>query len=171
MAAIPAAYGMYADYVALRQVVQTLNQSGFDKEDICVMVSPQHPLATVVREANILGAGREASAATRGTFSWLMKLGALVIPSVGLFIRSRAFLDALLTCEDSGTLYDHSHALAGLGFSEDEAERCESHMREMGVLVYVFCPEVEKITSATDVMRRMGAYEAATVEVAQAAAA
>ena len=42
----PAAYGMYAQDIALRQVVQTLNQSGFDKEDICMMVSPRHPMAT-----------------------------------------------------------------------------------------------------------------------------
>ena len=42
---IPAAYGVYSNDVALPEVVQILNQSGFSKEDICMMVSPKHPLA------------------------------------------------------------------------------------------------------------------------------
>lgn len=167
----PAAYGVYADDVALRQVVQTLNQFGFDKEDICVMVSPQHPIASVVREANILGAGREASAVTTGLFSLLMKLGAVMIPTVGLFIRSQSFLQALLMRKDTRPFCDHSNALMGLGFSEDDAERCESQLRAMGVLVYVACQEVSSTTWAADLMRRMGAYEASTLGVAQQAAA
>jgi hypothetical protein len=60
MAINTAAYGMYPHDVALQQVVQTLNQSGFGKEDICMMVSPKHPLAMVVREARILNAERGA---------------------------------------------------------------------------------------------------------------
>jgi len=61
---VPAAYGVYSNDVALPEVVQILNQSGFSKEDICMMVSPKHPLATVVREANILQAERGTGATT-----------------------------------------------------------------------------------------------------------
>lgn len=169
----PAAYGMYPDDAALHQIVQTLNQSGFDKEDICVMVSPQHPLAAVVREANILGTDREASALTTGLIGWLMKLGAVVIPTVGFFIRSQAFLHALVMRKDSSALCDNSNALVGLGFSEGEAERFESQIRELGILVYVTCPETAKTTRAVEVLRRMGAYETAALgrEVACEAAA
>src|ERR1700676_3573520 len=91
-----AAYGMYAQDAALQQVVQTLNQSGFDKESICMMVSPRHPIATTVREANVLNAEPETSAAAAGLIGWLMKFGAVMIPTVGLFIRSKAFLQALV---------------------------------------------------------------------------
>jgi Heat induced stress protein YflT len=167
----PAAYGMYPDDVALRQVVQTLNQSGFEKENICVMVSPQHPIAAVLREANILGAGRDASAVTTALITWLMKLGAVMIPTVGFFIRSQPFLHALLMRKDSRALCDHSKVLVGLGFSENDAERFENELREMGVLIYVSCPEGAKTTWAADVLRRMGAREAATVEAAQTVAA
>jgi hypothetical protein len=168
---ISAAYGMYSGDVALRQVVQTLNQSGFGKEDICVMVSPHHPLAAAMREANILGAGREASGVATGVISWLMKLGAVMIPNVGFFIRSQAFLHALLMHTESRSLCDQSNALVGLGFSEEEAERFEGQIRDAGVLVYVTCPGVEKTTSAADVLRRMGAHEAATMEMTLEAAA
>ena len=99
----PAAYGMYTDDVALRQVVQSLNQSGFDKKDICVMLSPEHPIAAVVREAWISGAGREASTIATGLVSWFMKLGAVMIPTVGFFVRSQSFLDALLAAQPEAT--------------------------------------------------------------------
>jgi hypothetical protein len=169
-----AAYGMYAQDVALQQVVQTLNQSGFDKEDICMMVSPRHPIATTVREANILNAEPETSAADAGLIGWLMKFGAVMIPTVALFIRSQAFLQALVVREDSPNAYGNSKALVGLGFSEGDALRFERQLREAGVLVYVACPENSKTTWAVELLRRSGARETATLgekEVALEAAA
>ena len=165
-----AAYGMYAHDVALQQVVQTLNQSGLEKEDICMMVSPRHPIAAIVREANILN----ASAAAAGLIGWLMKFGAVMIPTVGLFIRSQAFLQALVVREDSPNAYGNSKALVGLGFSEGDALRFERQLREAGVLVYVACPENSKTASAVELLRRTGARETATLgnkEVAREAAA
>jgi len=169
-----AAYGMYAQDAALQQVVQTLNQSGFDKEDICMMVSPRHPIATTVREANILNAEPGTSAAAAGLIGWLMKFGAVMIPTVGLFIRSQAFLQALVVRKDSPNAYGNSKALVGLGFSEGDALRFERQLREAGVLVYVACPENSKTASAVELLRRTGARETATLgnkEVAREAAA
>jgi len=159
----PAVYGMYRDDVALRQVVQSLNQSGFDKQDICVMLSPQHPIASVVREARISGAGREASSIATGLVSWFMKLGAVMIPTVVFFVRSQPFLDAFVTRKDSQSPCDHTSSLVGLGFPQNDAERCENQIRQMGVLVYVACRETEKMTWAADLLRRAGAHEASTV--------
>jgi hypothetical protein len=166
----PAAYGMYSNAVVLRELVRTLNQSGFEKEDICVMVSPEHPIAAVLREANILNAGREATAVTTGVMGWLMKLGAVVIPNVGFFIRSQTFLRALVMRRDSRALCENSKALVGLGFSEGDAERCESQIRDLGVLIYIACQEQAKTAHAVEVMRSTGAYETAALENAVEAA-
>jgi len=157
-----AAYGVYPQDVALHQVVQTLNQSGFGKEDICMMVSPRHPIATIVRGANVLNAEPEASAVATGLIGWLMKFGAVMIPTVGLFIRSQAFLQALVVRKDSN-VYGNSKALVGLGFSEGDALRFERQLREAGVLVYVACPENSKTTWAIELLRRTGARETATL--------
>jgi hypothetical protein len=160
----PAVYGMYPDNAALPQIVQSLNQSGFEKEDICVMVSPQHPMAAVVREANILNADRAASEVTTDLIRWLMKLGAVVIPTVGFFIRSQRFLHAMVMRKDSPALCEDAKALIGLGFCEGDAERFENQIRELSILVYVSCPEQTKTLRAVEVLRRTGAYETATVE-------
>jgi hypothetical protein len=157
-----AAYGMYAQDIALQQVVQTLNQSGFDKEDICMMISPRHPIATKVREADVLNAEPETSAAAAGLIGWLMKFGAVMIPTVGLFIRSQAFIQALVVREAEDA-YGNSKALVGLGFSQGDALRFERQLREAGVLVYVACPDNSKTTSAVELLRRSGARETATL--------
>jgi hypothetical protein len=41
----------------------------------------------------------------------------------------------------------------------------------MGVLVYVACPEASQTLWAADLLRQLGAHEAATMEVAEGAAA
>jgi hypothetical protein len=155
---------MYAHDVELHQVVQTLNQSGFGKEDICMMVSPSHPMATIVRGANALNAAPEANANAAGLIGWFMKFGAVMIPTVGLYIRSQSFLHALGVRKDSPALRGNSRALVGLGFSESDALRFERQLREMGVLIYVACPESEKTTQAIELLRRTGARETATLE-------
>jgi hypothetical protein len=159
----PAAYGIYPQDVSLQQVVHALNQSGFGKEDICLMVSPKHPLATVVREANILHAERGVGAATAGMMAWLMKFGAVMIPTVGLFIRSKAFLEALLT-EQGNPPYARSNGLVELGFSVDEADRFETKLAEMGVLVYIACAEEASTRRAAEMMQLTGAYGVASLE-------
>jgi hypothetical protein len=159
--ATPAAYGMYRQDVPLHEVVRTLNQAGFGNEDICMMLSPRHPIAAVVREASILNAEREASAVTAGLIGWLSEFGAVMIPTVGFFVRSQEFLHALLAPRDSAPLCGSSGTLVGLGFAEDDAERYERQLRELGVLVYVSCPESAKTNWAIELLRQTGASEAA----------
>ncbi|MGA9551695.1 MAG: hypothetical protein WBR30_05565, partial [Candidatus Sulfotelmatobacter sp.] len=77
MAVNTAAYGMYSQNVPLNDVVHTLNQAGFDNEDICMMLSPTHPVAALVRDASLFSSEREANAATAGLIGWLSEFGAV----------------------------------------------------------------------------------------------
>jgi hypothetical protein len=144
--------------------VHTLNDAGFQKENICMVLSPRHPIASIVRDASILNGEREASAVTAGLIGWLSEFGAVVIPTVGFFIRSQAFFHALVVSRDSPALCGNARTLAGLGFSDGDAERYENQLREVGVLVYVSCPENTGTNWAIELLRRTGAEEAATLE-------
>ena len=159
-----AAYGMYPQEVALHDVVHTLNQAGFENEDICMMLAPTHPIATIVREASILNSEREASAVTAGLIGWLSEFGAVVIPTVGFFIRSQAFFHALVVAKDAPALCGSTKTLVGLGFPENDAERFETQLREVGVMVYVSCAESAKTGWAREMLLRTGARETATLE-------
>ena len=162
----PAAYGMYSHETPLNEVVRALNQAGFGNENICLMLAPTHPIATIVREASFLDE-REASAVTAGLIGWLSEFGAVVIPTVGFFIRSQEFFQALVVAKDSA-LCGNSSNLAGLGFSPDDAQRYDSQLRKLGVMVYVSCPEKTKTTWAIELLRQTGAREAAMLERAAA---
>jgi hypothetical protein len=162
---LPAAYGMYPHDVPLHDIVRTLNQAGFDNENICMMLSPAHPIAAVVRDASLLNTEREASAVTAGLIGWLSEFGAVVIPTVGFFINSQEFFRVLVVANDSPALCENTRTLVSLGFSELDAERYESQLREVGVLVYVSCPEKAHTDWAREVLRRTGAEEASTLRV------
>jgi hypothetical protein len=152
-----AAYGMYSRDAELHQVVHTLNQSGFDKRDVCMMVSPEHPIARFMRDANILNAERRQDTVAEEFMGWLFEFGAVVIPTVGFFIRSQAFLRSLMATGNLG-------CLVGLGFCERDAERFAGQLHEMGVLVYVACAENADAAWAVEILRRTGAKEPGLIE-------
>ena len=167
----PAAYGMYSHDVALKDVVHTLNQAGFENEDICMMLSPTHPIASLVRDASLFNSERESNAITAQLIGWLSGFGAVLIPTVGFFIKSQAFFHALMVSREGPALCGNARTLVGLGFSDDEADRFESQLRKLGVLVYVSCAESAKTMWACEVLRHTGAREAATLEEKMAATA
>jgi hypothetical protein len=160
----PAAYGLYSQDAALTDVVSSLNQAGFDTENICMMLSPTHPIAALVREASLFNAECESNAMTAGLIGWLSKFGAVMIPTVGFFIRSQAFFHALMVGTDEPAFCGKTRTLAGLGFSNDQADKFEHQLREVGVLVYVSCAESAKTIWACEVLRHTGASEAATLD-------
>src|ERR1700733_11046395 len=166
-----AAYAVYPRNVALPEVVSALNEAGFEDKDICMVLSPAHPVATGVGDAKIAGIEREESASNARMIGWVSKFGAVVIPTVGFFTRSQAFLKALLAEENFPALSRGSRTLLGLGFSEDEAKRLGQQLCDVGALVYVSCREGAKADGAVELLRRAGAREAAGLGIAHAAAA
>jgi hypothetical protein len=172
MAANPlAAYGMYPDPVSLDEVFNTLNRGGIGNKSICMMLSPKHPIAAAVRAASVLSTDREASAVTARLIGWLAEFGAVVIPTVGCFIRSQEFFQAIF-CEKKATArYGSSQTLEDLGFPECDAERFDTRLREVGALVYISCAESTNTEWALELLRGTGAQEFGTLDHHQAAMA
>lgn len=164
-----AAYGMYPRNVALPEVVYALNRAGFENEDICMVLSPAHPAATVVRDAKVLDTEREERATSARMIGWFSEFGAVVIPTVGFFIRSQAFFHALLIEQNFPAMSRGSRTLLGLGFPEGEAKRLGHQLCDVGAMVYVSCQESGKADSALELLRRSGAREAASLAPAKTA--
>jgi hypothetical protein len=162
-----AAYGMYARDVVLPEVVWALNQAGFEKEDICMVLSPAHPDASVLRDASVFDAERQSAR----VIGWFSEFGAVVIPTVGFFARSQAFLQALVGEQNFPALSRGSRTLLGLGFSQDEAKRLGHQLCDVGALVYVNCQESTTAEGAIELLRRTGAREAASLMAPKAAVA
>ena len=165
-----AAYGMYAGNVALPEVVSALNRAGYHNENICMVLSPAHPDAAIFHDtSNDVAAAENTTTARR--ICWFSGFGAVVIPTVGVFVRSQSFLNALLTEKPPSALSRGSRTLIDLGFSTDDAKRLGERLCDVGALVYVSCADNSKVVSAIELLRRTGAQEAASLRAIQAAAA
>lgn len=165
-----AAYALYPHDVALAEVLKALGQSGFDKESICMMLAPKHPISTIVREANTRTFEPESSAVTAGLIGWLSQFGAVLIPTFGFFIRSREYFHSLLVEPASTNGNGNCGTLAGLGFRAEDTERFEQQLREDGVFVYVSTPGLSRTQWALELLRAAGANEAGLLENEKAAA-
>lgn len=165
-----AAYGMYSRSVALPEVVSALNRAGYHNENICMVLSPAHPDAAIFHDSTHDGAADDSATPAR-TIRWFSGFGAVVIPTVGVFVRSQAFLEALLSEKPSSALSRGSRTLVDLGFSTDDAQRLGRQLSDVGALVYVTCAENTKAMSAIELLRQTGAQEAASLKAIQAAAA
>ncbi len=167
-----AAYAMYSDRVAIHEVLQTLRHGGFEKEDICLLLSRQHPLTTIMREAN-QHTFKPESVVNAGLIGWLSEFGAVVIPRFGFFIRAQAFFHALVVQQDSIAGCGRRGTLESLGFADDEAERFQNQLQDSGVLLYVSCPEDARSRWALELLRATGAEKSGVLqsEMAMEAAA
>lgn len=162
---------MYSRDVALPEVVSALNKAGFTNRDICMILSPAHPDAAPIHDANVFSSPRADRNLTSRMIDWFSKFGAVVIPTVGLFVRSHAYLQALLSDQNAPSLSQGCRTLVGLGFSQDDAKRIGSRLSDVGALVYVSCKESEKAPRVIELLRRTGAHEAASLESMRAATA
>jgi len=166
-----AAYGIYSQDIALADIVRNLNQAGFENESICMMLSPEHPIASIVRGASLFNDERESGAMTAKLIGWLSEFGAVMIPTVGFFIRSQAFFHALMAARDAPALCGNARTLVGLGFTERQAKRYEAQLDRLGVLVYISCADVARTHWAREVLRHTGAQGAAMLEESMSIAA
>jgi len=159
-----AAYGIYPQGAHLQDVVHALNQAGFQHEDICLLLAPTHPIATSVRDMKLIALEPHSSAALAELVGWLSKLGAVVISSIGLFIRSRAFLRAFLDTSETPALCRNWGTLASLGIPEHDASRLRNRIDEDGVLIYVSCERTSQSEWAMEVLRKTGAHETSRLQ-------
>lgn len=158
-----AAYGMYPRSIALPDVVCALNRGGFDNRDICMVLSPAHPDAETVRDPGMFHRAPTDQALSARMIQWFSKFGAVVIPTVGCFVRSEIFLNALVSEPHASALSRGSRILLGLGFAHEDARRLGHQLCDFGALVYVSCPQGAGTRSAIELLKDTGAREAASL--------
>lgn len=163
-----AAYGMYPRNIALPAVVCALRQAGFEKQDICMVLSPAHPDAAHLSDASRVE-GDDGKCVRM--LAWYSQLGAVVIPTVGFFVRSQEFLQALTAELNLPALSRWARTLMRLGFSSDEAKRLSRQLADVGAMVYISCPEGARAHGAIELLRSTGAREAASLGLVKTAVA
>jgi len=153
-----AAYGIFPTDARVDEVVSSLNAAGFQSLDICVFLSPAHPLADEVR--TLKSAPRELSAERRceRLVAWLATFGGVVIPGVGLFVGSREFLRAL-ACGHCQPAASGRGPLTNLGIPALAAQRYEARLLKDASLIFVACDGSAQSEWAREILRLLRADE------------
>jgi hypothetical protein len=136
-----------------------------------MVLSPAHPDVVPIHDASTFDLPGGDTRLSARMIDWFSKFGAVVIPTVGFFIRSQAYFQALLDEQNVPSLSQGCRTLVGLGFSQDDAKRLGHRLCDVGALVYVSCKEGDNANGVIELLRRTGAQEAASLDEKMAAVA
>jgi len=140
----------------VERALEALNQAGFQNEEICVLLAPQHPIAEIVKDA-CRAPAPDSAACSASLVEWLGRMGAVVIPGVGFFVRSQQFLEAWLETNDGAA---DCSLLSPLGIADGEARRIENDLCQDSAVIFVLSAKVADAEWAKEILLRSGAGEA-----------
>jgi len=158
-----AVFGIYPSYTAVAIGVDGLKAAGFSNRDISVLF-PQsagskdfaHEKGTKAPEATT-GAG--TGVVLGGALGWLLGVGALTIPGLGLFVAAGPIMATLAGAGVGGTVGGIAGALIGMGIPEYEAKRYEGRVKDGGILLSVHSDSSQGTKQAKETLRRTGAQD------------
>lgn len=162
--ATAAAYGVFSQGIPLQSVVATLNQKGVQNQDICVLLAPAHPIAARMHEMNTDVYEPRSKASLSRLVEWVSKLGAVSVPGVGVFIRSGAYMGALMESNERSVLCRNWKTLSRLGIPEQDTARLENHISGDSGMIYVACEESDSQRVA-EILKETGAQEISSVQL------
>jgi hypothetical protein len=157
-------FGLYPNHSGAENGVETLKQAGFRNTDISVLF-PQnvgskdfgHEKGTKAPEGAATGAG--SGAVLGGALGWLVGIGALAIPGLGLFVAAGPIMAALAGMGVGGAAGGITGALIGLGTPEYVAKRYEGRVRDGGILLSVHSDNLDWTRRAREILERTGAQD------------
>src|SRR5207249_753635 len=119
-----------------------------------------HEKGTKAPEGATAGAGGGAVAG--GVLGWLVGIGALAIPGLGLFVAAGPIMAALAGAGVGGAIGGITGALIGLGIPEYLATRYEGRVKDGGILLSVHSDDSEWTKRAKEILERTGAQDIAS---------
>jgi len=159
-----AVLGIYPDYSSVESAVDVLKEAGFRNTDISVLFPEKagsesfaHKKGTKAPKGAAAGAG--TGAVVGGTLGWLVGIGALAIPGLGLFVAAGPIMAALAGVGVGGAVGGIAGALIGMGIPEHEAKRYEVRVKEGGILLSVHSDNAEWTKRAKEILERTGAQD------------
>jgi hypothetical protein len=169
-----AAFGIYPDRTSFEAGLEALRTAGFRPGDVSAVLPERdrttkdlaHEVNTKAPEGIAAGAG--AGAALGGVLGWLIGIGALAIPGIGLLAAAGPIVAALAGAGAAGATGGLIGGLIGAGMPEIEAKRYAGRLREGGYLVSVHCDDREWARRAKEILETTGAHDVVSTREAVA---
>lgn len=162
-----AIFGIAASAPQAERIVTDLRSAGFVSEDVSVLLPDKtatrdfaHEKHTKAPEGAATGVG--AGAVLGGSLGWLIGVGSLAIPGLGLFIAAGPIMATLAGAAVGAAVGGLSGALVGLGVPEFEAKQYESKIREGNILLSIHTETVDQRRRAIDILAANQARDIST---------
>jgi hypothetical protein len=156
--------GIYPEYASVERAVDLLKEDGFESKTISVLFPEKagskqfaQEKGTHAPEGTAAGAG--TGAIVGGALGWLVGIGALAIPGLGVVIAAGPLMAALAGVGVGGAVGGLAGGLIGMGISKHEAERYEVRVKAGGMLLSVHTDSSEWTERARKIMERTGAED------------
>lgn len=161
-------YALLTNTPDAHRIVEELRQRGYRSDDISLLFSAKQTTrdfayGTHTRAIDGVPTGLAAGG---GSLGWLMGIGRLAIPGVGLFVAAGPIMVALSGAVLGSAAGGIASALIGMGIPDDEAQRFAGRIRAGNILISVSSDEGPEIAEIADVFSAWGATEIATAHEA-----
>jgi hypothetical protein len=168
------AFGVYPDRTAFDAGLEAFRSAGFRASDISAVLPERdrttkdlaHEINTKAPEGIAAGAG--TGAAVGGVLGWLIGIGAIALPGIGMLAAAGPIVAALAGAGAAGATGGLIGGLIGAGMPEIEATRYAGRIREGGYLCSVHCDDESWVERAKDVLRTTGAQHVVSTHEAVA---
>jgi hypothetical protein len=145
-------------------ITDNLRAAGFSQNDISVLLPDRegtkdfaHEQHTKAPEGAATGAG--SGAIVGGALGWLVGIGALAIPGLGVFIAAGPIMAALAGAAGGAAAGGLTGALIGMGIPEYEAKRYEGKVKDGNILLSVHTEDSKERDRVKTIFEAHGAQD------------
>ncbi len=157
--------GVFDSSDEAQRALEQLRADGLGPDEVSVMMRDTHVTESIQEQAasSPVAGGAAAGAALGGLLGglagWMVAIGAIAIPGVGLVVGAGALAAMLAGIALGAATGGLIGGLLSLGVPEDEARQYEDHLREGRVLLTVHPSPDFEIARATGILEANGAYD------------
>ena len=145
-------------------IADNLKAAGFTQNDVSVLFPDKqgtkdfaHEQHTKAPEGAATGAG--SGAILGGALGWMVGIGALAIPGLGVFIAAGPIMAALAGAAGVAAVGGLTGALIGLGIPEYEAKRYEGKVKDGNILLSIHTEDSTERDRAKKILEEGGAED------------
>jgi hypothetical protein len=168
-----AVFGIFRSREAVEEAVTALENAGFRKTDISVLLPDNEGTKDLAHEKHTkapegAAAGGVTGGAIGGILGGLIGVGLIAIPGLGPLVAAGPIIAALTGVGSGGVVGGVIGALAGLGVPEYEAKRYEGRIKQGGLLLSVHCDDDHWSRRAKQILEHSGGEDIAETSEASA---
>ncbi|MGD0118215.1 MAG: quinol:electron acceptor oxidoreductase subunit ActD [Candidatus Binatus sp.] len=145
-------------------IADQLKAAGFTNNDVSVLFPDKQGSKDFAHEQHTkapegAAAGGASGAVLGGALGWMVGIGALAIPGLGVFIAAGPIMAALAGAAGGAAAGGLTGALIGMGIPEYEAKRYEGKVKDGNILLSVHTEDSTERDRAKKILENGGAED------------